>query len=1353
MWDGVSRVDLRFGIVLGLSGAMLLGGSSLNAQNACGNVGLSLTPDYQFAVGTSGGGNGYTFSLNGQAFGSGSINQLDLFHFDGSLGSTSGLTPAKSVSTTFARGRWGNAVGIGTGGNLAYPAGGNLSLQDGTVEMWVSPLWDGSNPVYRQALQVFFQYYWGPSDASQLVLALDNSGGIFAGAGPGVGVLGGASTVIAWKAGDWHHLAFTYSTTRGRLRLYVDGVLANEIDTAIQIPSSGSPNFTIGGDSFGHAGSFLIDEVRISGSEASSAQIQYDASRSLRFADNEVFLALNGVSPGRLTYSVAGCGATAYMFPGIPIINLNPQSNLLPPGTTTVNLSFNTLQPSACAYSVGVLQDYASMQPFSGGQATTSHQGPIQGLNPSPQVLNTVYLKCASNPDYVQTLQYRSVASLNPPFPRIGNIWWGSYLFSTNADLAAKTNLFLATSLTTSQLATLRAANANMVALPSLGSTYTPPLYVAATPDSYLLKDTHGNPIEIWPSTPPMYLLNLTKPQVAEWAANNLFQQLRQSNFAFDGVFLDSFSTSVSSLQFDSRGDPIQIDSDGDGLPDNPAALDAAWKTGVLHEIDTLRQLAPYAYISCHCAQELDTLSRFNGTSIPFQAVDVREGRIAFSSFWDSYNHWSASAQSPAMVNVEDSPPNQLAYGYGQPIHNMPPGVAAFGQTFYPNMRFGLATTLMNDGYFYFDFGDAGVPVDWWYDEYDFHLGYPLAPASPLSPENSVNLLSNGGFEQGLRGWTLLVNNSNAARATAGTDTAISAEGASSVRLAISAVDGANSHIDLEQGNLSFSAGTTYRLQFWARADTTRALTVSSQGGPPGFPSYGLPTEFTIGSNWGLYTASFLAPATATDGRIEFLAGDQAGNVWIDGVQLSQVSTQVYRRDFTLGVALVNGTSAPQTISLESGLQRFSGGQAPKYQYIVDDLDTGAAFSGSWNTLTYDSGVIWDDGPPTSAGEANGPYYHAWNAKVHQLDLPGGTAQWNLGIPEDGQYTIQVWLPAAPNADTWTRNAVYEVVSGGTVIAATSIDQTTASLGDGWHMVATVGLSAAASPFLRVRNGGPGSLIADAVYVTSAARYNDGSTASQVVLAPFDGILLERQHPASAPASRVNSVANGASYQAAVASAGFVSIFGTGFANSARTWASSDFSGSSLPVSLDGVSVTINGKRAYVVYISPTQINAIAPDDDTMGPVQVVVTTPQGPSYSATVLKQKLSPALFTYQSGTASYAAALHMDGTLVGPAGPYSRPAAAGEVIEIYGTGFGATSPATPTSQLVSQRAALALPASVSVGGVAAQVLWAGLVSPGLYQLNVVVPSLAAGNQTVQANISGFQSALNVFVPVSSN
>jgi hypothetical protein len=80
---------------------MLLGGSSLDAQSTCGNVGLALTSDYQFAIGTSGAGSGYAFTLNGESFGSGSINQLDLFHFDDSFSSTSGLAPAQTAGATF----------------------------------------------------------------------------------------------------------------------------------------------------------------------------------------------------------------------------------------------------------------------------------------------------------------------------------------------------------------------------------------------------------------------------------------------------------------------------------------------------------------------------------------------------------------------------------------------------------------------------------------------------------------------------------------------------------------------------------------------------------------------------------------------------------------------------------------------------------------------------------------------------------------------------------------------------------------------------------------------------------------------------------------------------------------------------------------------------------------------------------------------------------------------------------------------------------------------------------------------------------------------------------------------------
>jgi uncharacterized protein (TIGR03437 family) len=300
-------------------------------------------------------------------------------------------------------------------------------------------------------------------------------------------------------------------------------------------------------------------------------------------------------------------------------------------------------------------------------------------------------------------------------------------------------------------------------------------------------------------------------------------------------------------------------------------------------------------------------------------------------------------------------------------------------------------------------------------------------------------------------------------------------------------------------------------------------------------------------------------------------------------------------------------------------------------------------------------------------------------------------------------------------------------------------------------MIAPVNLTTSGSPILRVHNGSSGSLIADAVYVTSTALYNDGTQAPQVTLAPFDGILLQRQTPVPAPASRVNSVVNAASYQPAIASGGFVSIIGTSFGNSTRSWTSSDFSGNNLPTSLDGISVTINGKPAYVEYISPTQINAIAPDDDTIGQVQVQVATPQGPSYSGTVLKQKMSPAFFTYQSGTTTYVAAVHLDGTLVGPAGPSSRPAVPGEVIEIFGAGFGPTNPAAPTSQLISQPAPLSLPATVAIGGLNAQVLWAGIVSSGLYQLNVQIPNVTAGDEPAQASVSGFQSVANAFLAIA--
>jgi hypothetical protein len=77
---------------------------------------------------------------------------------------------------------------------------------------------------------------------------------------------------------------------------------------------------------------------------------------------------------------------------------------------------------------------------------------------------------------------------------------------------------------------------------------------------------------------------------------------------------------------------------------------------------------------------------------------------------------------------------------YGDPNHEMPAGLFEFGRTFFPNMRFGLATTLMNDGFFFQNSGGEGPAENWWYDEYDFNIGDPVAPAAQLgmAPGNLI---------------------------------------------------------------------------------------------------------------------------------------------------------------------------------------------------------------------------------------------------------------------------------------------------------------------------------------------------------------------------------------------------------------------------------------------------------------------------------------------------------------------------------------------------------------------------------------------------------------------------------------
>ena len=233
---------------------------------------------------------------------------------------------------------------------------------------------------------------------------------------------------------------------------------------------------------------------------------------------------------------------------------------------------------------------------------------------------------------------------------------------------------------------------------------------------------------------------------------------------------------------------------------------------------------------------------------------------------------------------------------------------------------------------------------------------------------------------------------------------------------------------------------------------------------------------------------------------------------------------------------------------------------------------------------------------------------------------------------------------------------------------------------------------------------------------------------------------------AAAPA--ITSVVNGASYQPGIEAGSWAMITGNNLANSTRAWQNSDFSGNNLPTSLDGVSVTLDGKPAFVAYINPTQIKVQAPSDSAIGSVSVVVNNNGSVSAPFAVALQPAAPAFFVNSHGIV---VATELNYNPISA----SSPAAPGQIVVLWGTGFGATIPAAPAGELVSGAPATAALPTVTVGGVAAQVISSVLTTgeAGLYQVTIQIPAdVPTGQVSIQASIDGLQTQPGVTMVTGS-
>jgi uncharacterized protein (TIGR03437 family) len=257
---------------------------------------------------------------------------------------------------------------------------------------------------------------------------------------------------------------------------------------------------------------------------------------------------------------------------------------------------------------------------------------------------------------------------------------------------------------------------------------------------------------------------------------------------------------------------------------------------------------------------------------------------------------------------------------------------------------------------------------------------------------------------------------------------------------------------------------------------------------------------------------------------------------------------------------------------------------------------------------------------------------------------------------------------------------------------------------------------------------GDGGLATNAALAFPRAVAVDSS--GNVYVSDSDNNVIRLLKPGS-PSISANGVVNGASFKSPVSPGALASVFGTNF-----TSQNVGASGLPLQTTLSGVTVTVNGKAAPVLYVTSNQVNFQVPWETALGTANVTVMVDGRTSNSVSVPVVIAAPELFV----SGGQAIVQNAGGSLNSP----SNPAKVGSTVTAYSTGSGPVSPAVADGAAAPQSPPAMVTDSVSatIGTDTAHVSFAGLAPGfvGLLQLNIEIPSgLATGSYPLTVTIAG--------------
>ena len=216
-----------------------------------------------------------------------------------------------------------------------------------------------------------------------------------------------------------------------------------------------------------------------------------------------------------------------------------------------------------------------------------------------------------------------------------------------------------------------------------------------------------------------------------------------------------------------------------------------------------------------------------------------------------------------------------------------------------------------------------------------------------------ANVITNHEFDNGTTDWNLYIQSGNSA--TQSIDNTSQLSGSNSNHINISSASGTNWHIQLVQPGKSITNGTSYTVEFQARASSNRNMYVSLQETVSPWTNY---WGQTVSLTTSPQTFTFNLTAGSTNSGnvgIYFNVGESSSDVWIDDVTFNEVCGCTGNADtYTSQTGVINPSNA------EGAPDGSSAQLYDQNDQIVMDL-TDALSSGT------DYTIRWRKDPNTSA--------------------------------------------------------------------------------------------------------------------------------------------------------------------------------------------------------------------------------------------------------------------------------------------------------------------------------------------------------------------------------------------------